>query len=418
MSSRLRVATIVTRLEAGAGEVALRGALALDPARYAVSIVAGSGSRLLGEAASAGLEVLLEPALRSPISPADDVAALRNLTRLLRARRDDVVHTHSAKAGALGRIAAHRSGVGRIVHTFHGLPYHEFQSAARRRTYIAIERRLGRITDVALCVGTGVAVEVVRRGLAAPERVRTIGVASGGLPTPCVPRTRARARGLLGLPADVAVVGAVGRLAYQKAPEDFVAAMVALRRPEVVGVWVGGGPLAERMRTLAGRALPQARVVLAGERADVREVLPAFDVFALPSRYEGLPVAIVEAMTCGIPVVATAVNAVSDVVVPGRTGLLVPPHRPRLLAAAVAHLLDHPDEAARMAESAKASLGDRFADRTLGDALTAAYVGTTARIDGRAAPDGPARAAERRTRPPVAVGETDARPLPFPELEP
>ena len=100
--------------------------------------------------------------------------------------------------------------------------------------------------------------------------------------------------------------------------------------------------------------------MLAGERTDVPEVLPAFDIFALPSRYEGLPIAIVEAMVCGIPVVATAVNAVADVVVPGETGLLVPPQRPDLMADAVRYLIDQPAVAARMAVTARARLGERF----------------------------------------------------------
>jgi glycosyltransferase involved in cell wall biosynthesis len=105
----------------------------------------------------------------------------------------------------------------------------------------------------------------------------------------------------------------------------------------------------------------------------VPEILPAFDVFALPSRYEGLPTAVVEAMVCGIPVVATAVNAVSDVVVPGQTGLLVPPQRPDLMADAVRYLLDRPAVAARMADTARARLGDRFGEQALRDALAAAY---------------------------------------------
>lgn len=114
-------------------------------------------------------------------------------------------------------------------------------------------------------------------------------------------------------------------------------------------------------------------MVLAGERADVPQVLPAFDVFALPSRYEGLPTAIVEAMVCGVPVVATAVNAVADVVVPGETGLLVPPRRPDLLAAALGYLLDWPAEADRMAAAARARLGGRYGVAALRDALAAAY---------------------------------------------
>jgi glycosyltransferase involved in cell wall biosynthesis len=97
-------------------------------------------------------------------------------------------------------------------------------------------------------------------------------------------------------------------------------------------------------------------------------------VFALPSRYEGLPTVVVEAMMCGVPVVATAVNAVGDVVVPGETGLLVPPQRPDLLAGAIGHLLDSPAEAARMAAAARARLGDRFGMPALREALASAYV--------------------------------------------
>lgn len=382
MSGPLRVATLITRLEGGAGVLALRGALALDRREFATTIVTGSGDRLVAQARDAGLEVIIEPSLRAPIDPRSDAAALRALSALLRGRPFDVVHTHVAKAGTLGRFAAWRAGVPRIVHTYHGFPFHEFQSRPRRGAYIAIERRLGRITDVALCVGTGVAVEAVRRGLVRPERIRTIGVAVTQGPARD-PDARARARMELGIAPDATVVGAVGRLTYQKAPEDFITVIAELARHrtrdrgrgrDVVGVWVGGGELAGRVRQLAG-GLPAHRVVLAGERADVPQILPAFDVFALPSRYEGLPTAVVEAMVCGVPVVATAVNAVSDVVVPGETGLLVPPRRPKLMAEAVGYLLDCPAAADRMAAAARERLGTRFSAGPLRDTLAAAYTG-------------------------------------------
>jgi glycosyltransferase involved in cell wall biosynthesis len=372
----LRVVTLITRLEGGAGVLALRGAQALDPAQFRVTIVTGSGNYLLDQAADAGLEVIMEPALRTPIDPPSDLRALRALGGLLKRRSFDVAHTHTSKAGVLGRMAAHRAGVPRIVHTYHGFPFHEFQSRGRRGAYIAVERRLGRITDVALCVGAGVAVEAVRRELVAPERIRTIGVAVDGTEGPDLParspQARDRARRALCVPAEATVVGAVGRLAYQKAPEDFLAMLQRLGRADVVGVWIGGGELAGQIGRLA-RAQP-TRIVLAGERRDVPEMLPAFDVFALPSRYEGLPTAVVEAMVCGIPVVATAVNATSDVVVPGETGLLVPPQRPDLMAEAVRYLIDRPAVAARMAVTARDRLGERFTTRALRDSLTAAYL--------------------------------------------
>lgn len=377
-SGPLRVVTLITRLEGGAGVLTLRGAKSLDPEQFRVTVVTGQGSDLLDQAAAAGLEVILEPALRRPIDPRSDLQALRALSALLRRRPFDVAHTHTAKAGVLGRMAARRAAVPRIVHTYHGFPFHEFQSRGQRGAYVAVERRLGRVTDVVLCVGTGIAVEAVRRRLAAPERIRTIGVAveggvGGELPAQ-MPGAKDRARRALGIPAGATVIGAVGRLTYQKAPEDFLSMIGRLDRPGVVGVWVGGGELTAHMSRLA-RAQPAGRIILAGERADVPDILPAFDVFVLPSRYEGLPTVVVEAMVCGIPVVATAVNAVGDVVVPGETGLLVPPRRPDLAADAVRYLLDRPAVAALMAVTAHARLGERFGMPALRDALAAAYTG-------------------------------------------
>jgi glycosyltransferase involved in cell wall biosynthesis len=383
-----RVATIITRLEGGAGVLAVRGVLSLDPARFQPVLITGSGGPLLDQAAAAGVEVIVAPALGRAIHPWRDLRALGALRDLLRGRSFDVVHTHTAKAGVLGRLAGRRAGTPRIVHTYHGFPFHEFQSRARRSAYIAIERRLGRITDVTLCVGAGVAVEAVRRGLVAPDRVRTIGVAVPAVNGGPDPGARDRARRRLGVPLDATVVGCVGRLTYQKAPEDFLAAIRALGRPgadgargagrgrapgrRVTGVWIGGGELAGRIGRLAAKGAGPP-VVLAGERADVLELLPAFDVFLLPSRYEGLPTVVVEAIVCGIPVVATAVNAVSDVVVPGETGLLVPPGRPDLMADSVRYLLDQPAVASRMAERARDRLGHRFDVSSLRHVLEEAY---------------------------------------------
>ena len=365
-------------MEGGAGLLALRGAKAVASGAIELTIVTGRGDRLLEAATAAGLEVILEPSLRAPIVPQSDLRALHRLVALFEERDFDVVHTHTAKAGALGRMAARRTEVPRIVHTFHGFPFHEFQSMARRQAYVRVERRLGMFTDVALCVGTGVAAEAVRRRLVAPERIRTIGVVLDDAEFAVASRNagttqaRRRARAALGLPLEARVVGAVGRFTYQKAPEDFLTAMLELGRPDVIGIWVGGGELAGRVGRRF-RALGEGRVMLAGERTDVLDVIPAFDVFALPSRYEGLPTAVAEAMVCGVPVVATAVNAVPDLVIPGETGLLVPPCRPDLLAAAIRYLLDSPAAAGRMAANACNHLGDRYNEQALRDVLTAAY---------------------------------------------
>lgn len=371
---RTVVATIVTRCIAGAGGVAVRGLTSLDPERYQRILIAGSGAEQLDAARDAGIEVLLVPDLVSPISPHGDVAALRHLLTMLREREVDVVHTHSAKAGALGRAAAHRARVPRVVHTLHGFPFHDFQRRTTRATYIGIERRLARWTDTLLAVGTEVAVEAIRLRIAQPNQIRTIGPAVQPSTIRASASTRAAARLLLGLPASARVVGAVGRLDYQKDPRTMIDAL-ARTDPDVELVWVGDGPDLASIRELVSRRGLAHRVHLLGHRTDVDEILPAFDVFAMSSRYEGLPCAIVEAQMCGIPVVATTVNAVSDLVVPGESGLLVPPQRPDLLARALSHALTHRELADRWADAARQALGRRYEPETLGVVLDEVYSG-------------------------------------------
>ena len=396
---RLRVATVITRMTAGAGGVALRGALALDPTRYDVTIIAGGAGfggenpydggpdvrsgpdavrgappgDLLAAAEAAGLDVMRVANLVAPISPRKDAAAVRTLTELLADGHYDIVHTHSAKAGALGRIAGYRADVDRIVHTYHGFPFHDFQSAWRRRSYVAIERWLGRRTDAVLAVGTAVAADTARLGLVSPERIHTIAPAID--PVGVLPDRSARgiARRRMGLAPGLRLVGTVGRVDYQKAPEQWVDALATIAADDVWGVWIGDGPLRDKLLARVRRRGLTERFCFLGHRDDVTELLPAFDVFAMASRYEGLPCVIVEAMQACVPVVATAVNAVQDLVVPGSTGVLVPPDSPALLGNAIAYLLDNPTVARRIAENAQAGLGERFSPRALADVLDLSY---------------------------------------------
>lgn len=397
---RIKVANVITRMMAGAGGVALRGALALDQDRYEITIITGAtdvtgeqaGTReevvtgadavkdappgdLLAEAYAAGLNVARIASLVPQIAPWRDRQALQTLTRLYAESEFDVVHTHSAKAGALGRMGAFRAGVGRVVHTLHGFPFHEFQPAWRRAAYVRIERQLGRRTDALLAVGNAVAAEAIRRRLAVPERVRTIAPAVDIAEANYGRAARGLARRWLGLPAGVRLVGTVGRIDYQKAPEQWVDALATITADDVWGVWIGDGPLRTRLlERVAKRGLTD-RFRLLGHRDNVLELLPAFDVFALASRYEGLPCALVEAMSAGVPAVATAVNAVPDLVVAGETGLLVPPENPRLLGGAIGYLLDEPAQAERMADAARRRLSDRFSPLTLGAVLDDTYRG-------------------------------------------
>jgi glycosyltransferase involved in cell wall biosynthesis len=306
------------------------------------------------------------------VYPRADAQAVRELCDRLRAGRFDVVHTHAGRAGALGRVAARRAGVRAVVHTLHGFPFNEFQSPIVRRTLLTIERRLGRITDYFLTDGTFVASEAVRLRIAPPERIRALISPIDPVP-PVSAAARRTARRRLGIPEDAEVIGTAARLAVQKAPLDMVRAFARLGRPDAYMVWLGDGELRPETERLIERLGVGGRFLLLGDRSDVPELLPAFDVCAISSLWEGLPCAVVEAMTCGIPVVATAVNSVPEVVIPGRTGLVARPADPASLARALAFMLDHPDAAARMARAARRHIGEQFSSEALGREIGNAY---------------------------------------------
>jgi glycosyltransferase involved in cell wall biosynthesis len=389
---RLRVVQVVTKLSAGAGGITLRGALALDRGRFSTTIVTADGGSLIARAEEAGLNVIRMRHMAPNLSPLSDLRGLRELTHILAAGEFDLVHTHSSKAGGLGRIAARRAGVRTVVHSFHGFPFHEFQTAARRRAYLAVERRLARLTDHFLTDGTVVAAEAVRLKIASPDQITAIASPVDGDIPVVSESARRQARVLLGIPRDAKVVGTVARLDAQKAPLDMVEAIAALRRPDVYMVWLGEGELRAKAERLIARRGMGDRFRLLGERADVPDLLPGFDVFAMSSLYEGLPCALVEAMTCGIPAVATAVNSVPEIVIPGKTGLLARPRDPASLSTALAYVLDHPVEAARMADAGRAHIGDRFRPELLGADLMEIY---EVALRGASRDRAPARAVSR-----------------------
>jgi glycosyltransferase involved in cell wall biosynthesis len=237
-----------------------------------------------------------------------------------------------------------------------------------------------------LAVGGAVAAEAVRRGIAPPDRLRVINPAIEPPGVPSSPAVRDTARRRLGVPVGCKIVGTVGRMDYQKAPENFIDAVVALGRPDVYAVWIGDGPLRSEVERRARRRGLDGRFICVGHRNDVAELLPGLDVFALASRYEGLPCAVAEAMSAGVPVVATAVNAVPELVLPGETGILVSPERPDQLAVAIGHLLDVPAEGIRMAATARRLIADRFTPQSLATVLEAAYNGGTSRPSHRSSP--------------------------------
>ena len=370
----LRIAHVNANFCAGSGGITLREARSLARDRFSATILAPEDGSLFDRAEDAGLEVVRLRRMGGGrhVYPRADAQAVRELADQLRAGRFDLVHTHAGRAGALGRVAARRAGVRAVVHTLHGFPFNEFQSPPVRYTLLTIERRLGRITDYFLTDGTFVASQAVRLRIAPPDRIRALISPIDPVP-PVSTAARRLARRRLGIPDGAKVIGTASRLAVQKAPLDMVRAFAGLGRPDAYMVWLGDGELRGETERLIERTGVAGRFLLLGDRSDVAELLPAFDVCAISSLWEGLPCTVVEAMTCGVPVVATAVNSVPEVVIPGRTGLLARPADPASLSRALAFMLDNPAAAARMAAAARRNIGEQFSSDALGQELSDAY---------------------------------------------
>jgi glycosyltransferase involved in cell wall biosynthesis len=250
----------------------------------------------------------------------------------------DVIHGHSSKGGALSRLAALGSDV-RVFYTPHALVTMDpRRSPLKRLFYQAVEWALSKATDRIIAVSPEEQRHAIRFGL---SRSRVILIPNGVEPVPFPPMGVVRRE--LCLPEDCRVVGFIGRLVEQKAPDVLIEAFATTANmlPQCRLVVVGSGPLERSLRVMADLLGIANKVLWLGER-DGTCLLPAFDLLALPSRYEGLPYVTLEALSAGLPVVATATAGVELPIRHRRNGLIVPPDRPDLFAAALAELLSDP----------------------------------------------------------------------------
>jgi glycosyltransferase involved in cell wall biosynthesis len=357
--AQVKVLHVITKFTDGSGGNTLLTALGADRSRYDVWVAGASGGPLWERAEAHGVRTRKLARLREYVSPAEDALVLLELVRLIRRERFSIVHTHSSKAGFLGRLAAWLCRTPVVVHTIHGFSFHPFMSRGRRLCYVTLERLVRPLTDAFLAVAPEVAREAVEFGLAPPGSVRVVpsAVELDRIAVAADPAVKAE----LSVPADAPLIGTVGRLDAQKAPLDFVrmAALVARSAPEARFAMVGEGPLVDDARAEADRlGVP---VIFTGFRSDAPRLAACFDVYVVSSLYEGLGRALTEALASGRPVVATAVNGVVDLVEPGSTGLLAPPADPEALAANVRWLLDHPEDARRMGEAGRERVQQLFA---------------------------------------------------------
>jgi glycosyltransferase involved in cell wall biosynthesis len=339
------VVRIIDRLNVGGPAIhAVLTARGLNPERFRTVLIHGQIEP--GEADMSYLlegqdvETVVIPTLGRELRPLRDIKTLWQLYRVLRRERPEVVHTHKAKAGALGRLAALLARVPVRVHTYHGHVFSGYFSPAKTRVFLAIERALGQVSSALVALSDDLARELSSTyRVAGRERFEIVPL---GLDLDRFGRAaRGALRAELGVPEDARLIGIIGRMVPVKDHATFVTAAgrLAHRDPTLGFVFVGGGELLDEVRGQVAAAGLTARSHFLGWRQDLPRIYADLDVVALSSINEGTPVTLIEAMAAGVPVAATAVGGVRDVLAGGARGQLAAPRDPEALAHAIERAL-------------------------------------------------------------------------------
>lgn len=368
LTGRITVVHVITKLElGGAQENTLVTVEQLDRGRFDVALWSGPGGLLDDEAARIPhLDRRVFEDLRREVRPAGDARALVAMVRALReARRahEDrgghprafILHTHSSKAGILGRLAGRAAGVPIIIHSIHGFGFHDGQDPRTHAVFLNAERAAARATDAFISVSYASLAEGRARGVVLPGQPAVV-IRSG---FDLVGFRAEAARGLetrreLGLTPEDEVLVAIANLKPQKDPLTLMRALPAVlrARPRAVLLYAGDGELRSEVEAEIARLGIVDHVRLLGWRRDVPAVIGAGDVVVLSSIFEGLPRSAVQAVVARRPFVGTRVDGTSEIIRNGKNGWLVEPRDPEALARAIVRTLEtrplDPDDVARV----------------------------------------------------------------------
>ncbi|MGB2987707.1 MAG: glycosyltransferase family 4 protein [Phycisphaerae bacterium] len=329
----MNICHVITRLIiGGAQENTILTCRGLVERGHRVTLIAGpetgpEGS-LWDQASGAGCELITVKPLRRAVRPISDWAAHRRLKRLFERLRPDVVHTHSSKAGILGRSAAARAGVPVIIHTIHGMSFNRTQPAHVRMFYRWLERRAARCTTALVTVADAMIDQAVAAGIAPRDRFATI--RSGIETNRFAPRAelRDRHRREWGIAADEIVVGTMARLFENKGYEEIISAMLAAvaSEPRLKFVWIGDGAHRARYERRLKAIGLRDRVHMVGliDPDKVASYINGFDIVLHASRWEGLPRVVVQGLLTEVPAISFDNDGAPEVVIPNETGILVP----------------------------------------------------------------------------------------------
>jgi glycosyltransferase involved in cell wall biosynthesis len=374
----VRVLHPITRLTlGGSSENTIASCVALDRAGYDCLLATSfreSDASSLADARRRGCRVVDIPALGREVAPLADLTALAELVRLIRRERPAIVHTHTSKAGFIGRLAAVIARVPAVIHQPHGHIFYGYFSPRRTAVFTTLERWAARWTDRIITLTDRGTDEHLARDIGCAEQYVAVpsGVPTDELRAAAPPRGGARAR--LGLDPDAFVVVGLGRLVPIKGFDLLARALPAVvaQIPSARALLVGDGAERAYLEAIAATTGVTERLRMTGETEDMTSYLAAADVVAVPSRNEGMGRVIVEAMALGLPVVATAVGGIPDVVTDGECGRLVEPEDVDALGAALIELGRDPALRRKLGEAA-VRRAEAFSTAVASEKLLAVY---------------------------------------------
>jgi glycosyltransferase involved in cell wall biosynthesis len=382
VTAPVRVLHVITRMIlGGAQENTLLSVEGLDAMPgYDVALVSGVDRGEEGDLLArtrATIDLAIVPQLRRNVNLLADLIALWQLYRLIREGRYHIVHTHLAKAGILGRVAARLAGTPIVVHGLHGLVFHDYQPRLQSRLWWLVQKACDPLTDHYVSVSNVISEKAVASRLTAASKLTTVysGMELDWFLDADVDPAAARRR--FGIPADALVIGKIARMVPVKNHDQLLDAApeIVARHPEVRFLLVGDGPLVGHLRVRAAELGIIAHVVFAGlvPREEIPATIAAMDVLAHTAVYEGLPRVLVQALAMGKPCVAFDADGTREVVVPGETGYLVPAGDRAGLVAALDRLLADPDLRARLGANGRRLVDPAFRAETMVAHIAAVY---------------------------------------------
>lgn len=374
-TENLKVLEIITLFSiGGATETVISITSGVISKLLKVEIVTGPNVKYEGdmyeEANKLGINVITIPTLQRNINIINDFITLIKLYKIIKKGKYDVVHTHSSKAGILGRWAAWFAGVNKIIHTVHGWGFNNLQTFIVNQSIIILERVTALITTRLVCVSYH---DIVK---GTSKKIGKIGqyiVIRSGINIEKFSNllfSGEKIKSELNLCPNDYIIGTITRFSEQKAPMDTIQAfneIVKRGYNDVKLIMVGDGPLLNECKTFSKRLGIDSKIIFTGIRNDIPTILKTFDVFVLSSRWEGLPRVIPQAIASGIPVVATMIDGNAEIIKHMQNGILVEPGDPVKLGESIIWLMKNLDEANKMVYNAKLGLSEFDEKRMIED---------------------------------------------------